>query len=988
MSFAPTIAPTYDLAAASLVVARVPSLPIDVALRVLSAADPLESARAFYAGNAFARAAVAVSSPSLAIAIDEWIAGKPSRNAKIALRALSVLIRMSARPTPFGLFAGIAPVELAERTTLTIRENALPRPSVTRPDMELLCELASSFEGSDAREHISYSTNDAAFVRGGRLYVTNIALVNYAPQDDLPRMQQREVSLNHTDAVAFVRDCCGSPMRYGSIVARLCERFGATEVPARSLLDRLIEAGVVVSELRASPVGDPVSYLLDRFEALGAPFATSLRAGLAEADRIDAAPLRTRCSGDYTALQATLSALVSTPSHAIQVDSRAPLTGTLNAAILDDAACLAESFVRMGRTSRLDAFRKRFVECYEGMDRMVPLLELVDNNLGLGVPETSSLVPADPDRDAFVMRMVCESMRGQTEEIVLEGDVLERFAPSTFEPGSLPTSLEVAFTLVAQSPQEVDRGNYQMLAGFVSDGALKTLGRFAHLFDERVATRMAEVAKASVPSGQIVAEFAYAPPSARAYNVSIRPALLGREIRAGIGAPAQRDTIELSDLWVGLENDRFFLWSRSLARRVTVRETHALVTTANAPNLCRLLALLHADGKRFPSIDWGPAHESTYLPRLRRGRVVLSPRRWRFSRADFGAGEAQARRALERARDVWGLPRYVNVCDDDNRLLLDLDSSVTPALFADQAGLGFVTIEEALAVPSGTWILGNDGSFSVEMIAQAACTATSAAPPPPLADPAPIERPPAHGPGSQWVYAKLYLGAQATDGLIVNALGPLIEELRAGGAIDRWFFVRYGDPRDHLRVRFRAAHSSRARDVRERFLERAETWLTESKLLRYTLDTYDPEYERYGGIDAMDDVERFFTHDSDVCAAIIARGIDDLDPRIEAAVTTFDSMLPKCEQTDRLVLDAFAHHGRRKLIDCDRQALRRVASHAPGDAALLDAILSKANAQKCLAALVHMHCNRLALFGESEHRVAQLLRCTALARVARGVAVV
>ncbi len=35
----------------------------------------------------------------------------------------------------------------------------------------------------------------------------------------------------------------------------------------------------------------------------------------------------------------------------------------------------------------MEKFRKRFDERYEGSDRMVPLLELVDPNIGLGVPD-------------------------------------------------------------------------------------------------------------------------------------------------------------------------------------------------------------------------------------------------------------------------------------------------------------------------------------------------------------------------------------------------------------------------------------------------------------------------------------------------------------------------------------------------------------------------------------------------------------------------
>ncbi|HTX59879.1 MAG TPA: lantibiotic dehydratase family protein, partial [Verrucomicrobiae bacterium] len=665
----------YDLTTRPLVVARVPSVPAAAAVRVLAAAEPLEAARAFYAGDAFARAALAVSSPTLAKAVDEWIAGRPCRNPKTPLRALSYLVRMATRSTPFGLFAGVEAVDLAERTSLVVDEAA--RRTRTRPDMALLCRLAEVLEAGDLRGRVSYVTNACAFVRGERLYVTNVALSNYTVVDRIAKTEQREVSLKHTAAVAFVRELCAQPVPYDRIARELAVRFEAPFADASRLLDRLVEAGVVISELRASPLGDPVAYLLERFEALGAPFAAALREAVEEAARVDAIPLAARSARDHAELHDRLAGLVepATP-FAVQIDMRAGVTGALSRALLDDAELLVDSYVRMGRAMTLQAFRERFLARYEGSERMVPLLELVDNNLGLGLPDKTAYAGApNPERDALVLRLVSEALRTNAEEIVLEGELLERFLPPVAPADRIAPSLEIGFAIAASSAEAIDRGDYQVVSGFVSDVATRSLGRFATLLGDGVTARMREIARASLAQGEFAAEFAYAPPSTRAYNVSIRPLLFDCEVRAGIGEPASGDRLDLADLWVGVEEERFFLWSQSRGRRVGVRETHALTTYSSAPNLCRLLALLHADGRRFPGVDWGPAQEFPYLPRLRRGRVVLSPRRWRFSRAQFGVTAAQAQREFERLRPLWNLPRYLYLCEEDNRLLLDLDSN-------------------------------------------------------------------------------------------------------------------------------------------------------------------------------------------------------------------------------------------------------------------------------------------------------------------------
>ena len=94
------------------------------------------------------------------------------------------------------------------------------------------------------------------------------------------------------------------------------------------------------------------------------------------------------------------------------------------------------------------------------------------------------------------------------------------------------------------------------------------------------------------------------------------------------------------------------------------------------------------------------------------------------------------------------------------------------------------------------------------------------------------------GPGSQWLYAKLYLGDQAFEELLRD-VAPLISRWRESTVVDRWFFVRYADPEPHLRVRFRttAMHNTTLRDD---LLGQLERLLAEGRLIRYAFDTYDP----------------------------------------------------------------------------------------------------------------------------------------------------
>src|SRR5262249_34676440 len=57
-------------------------------------------------------------------------------------------------------------------------------------------------------------------------------------------------------------------------------------------------------------------------------------------------------------------------------------------------------------------------------------------------------------------------------------------------------------------------------------------------------------------------------------------------------------------------------------------------------------------------------------------------------------------------------------------------------------------------------------------------------------------------PGSEWLYAKLYTGPAAVDQVLRDVVKPVVQKVMHSGAADRWFFIRYGDPDWHLRLRF------------------------------------------------------------------------------------------------------------------------------------------------------------------------------------------
>lgn len=156
------------------------------------------------------------------------------------------------------------------------------------------------------------------------------------------------------------------------------------------------------------------------------------------------------------------------------------------------------------------------------------------------------------------------------------------------------------------------------------------------------------------------------------------------------------------------------------------------------------------------------------------------------------------------------------------------------------------------------------------------------------APPAPRRFPP----GSEWLYLKIYTGTGGVDALL-RALAPVIERALASGAARRWFFIRFGDPDWHLRLRFEGEPARLLGDVLPAVHAAIAPLADEGGLWRVQLDTYEREVERYGGPEGVVLAERLFQVDSEAALAIVRLldGDEGADARWRLALCGVDALL-------------------------------------------------------------------------------------------------
>jgi thiopeptide-type bacteriocin biosynthesis protein len=806
--------------------------------------------------------------------------GDPDAAAKL----LRYLIRMSTRPTPYGLFAGVALARWGPETDLSL---APTRPRTrTRPDMAWLLRLVMEAESRpEVRRRLCYIANSRAFVRAGRVF-----LPEAAPMADT-NGPAPAVSVRASNVVRRALALARTAVPYERLVEELAMVPGATIEKVEKLIEELWRQTLLLTDLRP-PLTEPspANYVVRRLrENPAAPdLLERLQAALSGMAEWDALPIE-KAAPAYRQLATHPNAnepAASEPSS--QVDMALTLDGSrITRAVAEEAVRAAELLVRLTPLPvglpHLGAYHGAFEARY-GTEREVPLLELMDPNFGLGPPSPfhGAAPVGDPRKAALRQQTLYDlgitALRQQ--QLVVELDEerlaqLESWSPSS---QTAPESLDLSLFIVARSATDVDDGRFQVVVGpnLGAIAAGRNLGRFADLLGEEATSALQEVGKAECSQHPdcLWTELGYLPHRFRSANVAVRPHPRPYEITIGTtpGRPSDH-VIPLDELVVGTRGGRFYLRWPARGAEVLACTGHML-NNMQAPDVCRFLDDLRRDGRaQFSSFDWGSAASLPVLPRIQVGRIVLCPARWRVdarAQKELASDPARFMTGLRKWRGRWHVPRYVYLSFGDNRLLLDLDDEAQADQLRAEIGRlaegAQLLLQEALPAPEHAWVSGPEGHFITELMIPLVLEPDRGAP---EAATSPLHSLPSftiadrvRPPGSDWLFAKLYCPRAFEDDLLAGPVAELCQQALAMGAAEDWFFIRYTDPDPHLRLRFRGRSEHLIGELIPHLCAWANGLLADGLCTRLCFDTYDRELERYGGTAGTTAAEAVFGADS------------------------------------------------------------------------------------------------------------------------------
>ncbi len=883
--------------------------------------------------------AVFLASPSLYESLSLWRAQPDSKKGQRAERALvRYFYRMAARATPFGLFSGcsIGRVETAPGAATRIAVG--PRSGYerhTRLDMDYLFALCEDLgRDPEVREALLYRPNSSLYRAAGRLRYAEARLDNKVRSHHLVAVDSNdylEEALRRAEGGATAREIAEALVAF--------DPDGEVTIDeAREFVTELIDSQILVSDL-STPVTGPEA-IHDLIDQLGRIPATALVANTAERLAKVRATLEALDAGGPGAPPATYEEIAETlrelptpveMSRLFQLDMIKPGDQpVLGGEVLEEIQRGVELLLRLAverQIEGLERFRKDFNERYEG--RELPLLQALDEEVGIGFERASDFgaeaspllrgiglgAPAGGDPNvswgrtqSVLLAKLNRALAEGARQIEITAKDLDHMAPADDQAKKppMPDSFHVMVTLAAASQEAIDQGDFQVLfdnAGGPSGARL--LGRFCHA-DAELCRQTAEHLRCeeALRPDAIFAEIVHLP-QGRIGNILARPVLREYEIPflGRSGAPPDKQ-IPVTDLRVSVEGQRIVLRSARLGKEVIPRMTSAHNYVRGSLGVYRFLCTLQAQGTLGGvGWSWGPLDAAPFLPRVTHGRLVLARATWWMLQEEIQklakAQGVERYRAVQAWRAERGLPRLIALVDADNELLVDLDNVLSIETFIDVVeDRDRARLVEFFPGPDQMPASGPEGRFLNEVLIpfsrkprEAPAGETAARPQRVAVDAAAVRR--SFPPGSEWLYAKLYTGTATADGLLRQIVSPVAREAMAAGEADSWFFIRYGDPEWHLRVRFHGDPARLQSRVLPRLHAALDPMLADGRIWRVQLDTYERETERYGGPEGIVLAERLFHVDSEEVLAILEmlEGDEGADFRWRLALRGIDMLL-------------------------------------------------------------------------------------------------
>lgn len=433
----------------------------------------------------------------------------------------------------------------------------------------------------------------------------------------------------------------------------------------------------------------------------------------------------------------------------------------------------------------------------------------------------------------------------------------------------MPVAFYVLGNLLCKNDDsDADNYRFNLVAGGGAS-ALPLLSRFSYL-DHALETKLKECAEIESQQYQncILAEIVFMPQN-KAANILARPNLFKYEIPIiGQSNVSEEYRIPLDDLMVSVKNKKILLRSKRLNREIIPRLSSAHNYQHGMVVYRFLCDLQHQYGSFNFNWDWQELSTLPFTPRVTYKHIILTRARWNILKIDKKS--ISRSETILKIREKYQLPKNIVIAEGDNELTIDISKSIGAEILVNKIEKSNVIVYENIYEEYQSPVKDTNGEmYANEIIIPLKTGKTVTAP---ILNEIPTDTPKRiFPPGTEWTYIKIYSGAMDGERLLRKHIPQLIEKLKKTHLITKWYFVRYNDPDQHIRLRLLLTKKDKSLPFQEItdeinyfFLPLIEL----GKIHRIVYDTYEREIERYG-VDTIELCESIFHLESEAIIELL-----------------------------------------------------------------------------------------------------------------------
>lgn len=824
------------------------------------------------------------------------------------------LIRMAFRPTPFGFFSAVAPLTCATETNI-------------------LCHPAEYQAYISKKSQATLSADATILFRcPSPLYLNPTICID---QHKVRYLQQQwhdyqahftfsEIALE--DDLALLLSQIQPTTNVPELSQLICQISpGTSEQDAIDYIRQLVEYGI--------------------FSAFG---GITLTPAITES-QLTLAAIHHRHSNALTSFS---------PAHFVNLQASFSQNTVAEKDLLQFSKDLyfLDSLVYSRKQHLPELFKQEFLRRYE--NSAVPLLEVLDPDNGI-TTFGGSIVQCEWLKSVKLRPKADDQPPQQFSASMLDDDIIRQMTTSAQQP---LTTLKLAD--IECTPGERIQHRYAATCGLLvnlyvdandellinycgSYGPTSTLwhSRFSPLLSNEHlhALQHTIVGEQRANPELIYAEVLYVE-NLRQLDVIRRPTWYQYEIPLFVTpSVAPEFVIMPADLLIYLDNDEICLYSIKLQKRVIPRISSAHAYQHQQLNMYHFFGMVQNQNARTPSFQLPPIlTQLHYVPRIQYRNIILQKRRWLVPVSDLKNLQKQEPSDRLQQLQKLQLDRYVSFGEADQILRLDLFSDTDLKILLQHNQSKFELYESLSDQYASPFQSSNGLHYSNEVVI-AIQPPVQPYRPRPAPEAIVTHRPWVMSPSDSEIYVKIY-GSVTTLEHVLHS--NELQQIMTTYQDYVFFFVRYADPRPHLRLRLLRPSESTVPpiDCSAIFglLNQIQPGSTEIEVA-----VYKREVSRYGGSIGVLLAEAVFSADSRYLLSLYSgRQLATESDRMWHALTFLEQVLSLQMQTHA-----------EKAADCYRIFNAYLAEYT-----------NPADILKHLSVLYRLHKNQLVILLIAPHK--------------------